>query len=142
MTKRVIRVQVGERWYAVQVDQVRTNPVRVLVDGEAVEIEVEGLPYRGTDLTRDQLDGSTAGEVQGVTQVRSPMPGVIVSVAVQVGQEVSKGDQLCVLEAIKLQQNVGAPASGVVRSIRVQPGQAVSAGDVLIDLTSSSDSSA
>ena len=137
MTKRVIRVQVGERWYAVQVDQVRTNPVRVLVDGEAVEIEVEGLPYRGVDLTRDQLDGSTAGEVK---QVRSPMPGVIVSVAVQVGQEVSKGDQLCVLEAIKLQQNVGAPVPGVVQSVHVQPGQAVSAGDLLVDIISSSGS--
>ena len=62
----------GERWYAVQVDQVRTNPVRVLVDGEAVEIEVEGLPYGGVDLTRDQLDDSTVGDVQ---EVRSPMPG-------------------------------------------------------------------
>ena len=137
MTKRVIRVQVGERWYAVQVDQVRTNPVRVLVDGEAVEIEVEGLPYRGVDLTRDQLDGSAVGEVK---LVRSPMPGVIVSVAVQVGQEVSKGDQLCVLEAIKLQQNVGAPVPGIVRSVHVQPGQAVSAGDLLIDLLSPSGS--
>ena len=127
----------GERWYVVQVDQLRTNPVRGLVDGEAVEIEVEGLPYKGVDLTPDQIDGSAAGEVK---QVKSPMPGVIVSVAVQVGQEVSKGDRLCVLEAIKLQQNIGAPVPGVVRSIHVQSGQAVSAGDLLVDIVSSSDS--
>jgi biotin carboxyl carrier protein len=119
------------------VDQVRTNPVRVLVDGEAVEIEVEGLPYGGVDLTRGQLDDSTVGDVQ---EVRSPMPGVIVSVAVQVGQNVSKGDPLCILEAIKLQQNIGVPVSGVVQSVHVQPGQAVSAGDLLVDIISSSGS--
>ena len=113
----------GEQWYAVQVDDVRTNPVRVQVDGETVEIEVEGLPYRGADVTRDPSSDSAVGEIQQVTQVKSPMPGVIVSVAAQVGREVSRGDQLCVLEAIKLQQNIGAPVTGVVRSVHVQQGR-------------------
>ena len=124
----------GEQWYVVQVDQVRTNPVRVLVDGEPVEVEVEGLPYGGTEIIQaSPTDSATAGSEQ-VMQVKSPMPGVIVSVAAQVGREVSQGDQLCVLEVIKLQQDISAPVSGTVQAVHVQSGQSVSEGEALVEL--------
>ncbi len=130
---RRIRVQVDKRWYVVQVDDVRANPVRVLVDGEPVEIEVEGLPYRGTEVNQELLSPPETATKQSF-QVKSPMPGVIVSVTVRMGQEVSRGDQVCVLEAIKLQQSINAPAPGVVRTIHVEPGQSVASGQNLMEL--------
>jgi biotin carboxyl carrier protein len=129
-----MKVRIGEGWYAVEMDDIRTTPVRVQVDGVPVELEVEGLP------AADILGPLAASEVPAgtpvgpVTEVRAPMLGVIVSVAVSVGQEVSAGDQLCVLEALKLQQNIRAPAAGVVRAVQVQPGQAVNAGQVILEL--------
>ena len=69
-----------------------------------------------------------------VTEVQAPMLGVIVSVAVSVGQQVSAGDQLCVMEALKLQQSIRAPVAGVVRAVRTQPGQGVNTGQVLLEL--------
>jgi biotin carboxyl carrier protein len=134
-----MKVQIGEQWYAVEMDDIRTNPVRVLVDGVPVEIEVEGLPAAEVTVqpaaSGPAASGIEAGTPMGqVTEVRAPMLGVIVSVAVSVGQRVSAGDQLCVLEALKLQQSIRAPTAGVVRAVQVQLGQGVNAGQIIFEL--------
>jgi len=131
---RHMKVQIGEQWYAVAMDDIRTNPVRVLVDGMPVEIEVEGLPAAEIPgpLAVSRVPAGTS--VGKVTEVRAPMLGVIISVAVSVGQQVSAGDQLCVMEALKLQQSIRAPVAGVVRAVRTQPGQGVNTGQVLLEL--------
>ena len=61
----------------------------------------------------------------------APMPGTVVSVAVEKGAEVDGGPAVLVLEAMKMQHTVAAPHDGVVTQIDVQPGQQVAAGDVL-----------
>ena len=128
MAKR-IRVKIGDRWYEVEVGDISANPIHVLVDGETVEVNVEGL-------TEAILPGDTPSQLpEGrMVQVRSPMPGVIVSVGVEPGQSVAEGDALCILEAIKLQQAIRAPASGMVRAVHVAPGESVTAGHALVDL--------
>ncbi len=129
-----MKVQIGEQCYAVEMEDIRTNPVRVLVDGMPVEIEVEGLPAAGIPGPPAASGVLTGAPMRQVTEVRAPMLGVIVSVAVSVGQQVSAGDQLCVLEALKLQQSIRAPVAGVVRAVQVQPGQGVNAGQVILEL--------
>ena len=131
---RHMKVRIRERWYAVEMDDIHTNPVRVLVDGVPIEIEVDGLPAAEIPGPPAASGVRTDASIGQVTEVRAPMLGVIVSVAVSVGQEVSAGDQLCVLEALKLQQSIRAPVAGVVRAAHVQPGQGVSAGLVLLEL--------
>ncbi len=61
----------------------------------------------------------------------APMPGTIVSVAVEVGTAVTAGQPVLVLEAMKMQHTVSAPADGVVTVIDVRPGAQVAAGEVL-----------
>ncbi|MFQ5880354.1 MAG: DUF2118 domain-containing protein [Dehalococcoidia bacterium] len=126
-----MRVQVGRHWYVVELDDIRSNPVRVLVDGEPVELEVEGLPAGEVHRPPTAAADTTAGQA---TVMRAPMPGVIVSVAVRVGQRVSAGDQLCVLETIKLEQALRAPVAAIVRTIHVEPGQSVTTGQVIVEL--------
>ena len=62
------------------------------------------------------------------------MPGIIVSVAVSPGDQVVPGDEICVLEAMKMQQTLRADWAGVVRSLHVQPGQQVQGGDPIATL--------
>ncbi len=61
----------------------------------------------------------------------APMPGTVVKVAVEAGQQVEKGDTVLVLEAMKMQHTVSAPTAGTVTEINVQPGAQVASGEVL-----------
>ena len=65
---------------------------------------------------------------------KSPMPGVIISVAVSVGDQVVTGDDICVLEAMKMQQVLRADWSGIVASVNVSAGDQVVDGEVIASL--------
>ena len=77
---------------------------------------------------------SAASNAGGATKVTSPMPGTILAVKVSAGQEVKKGDVICVLEAMKMENDIPAPQDGVLASINIQKGASVNAGDVLATL--------
>ncbi len=62
------------------------------------------------------------------------MPGVILSVAVGTGDQVVTGDEICVLEAMKMQQTLRADWSGIVGKVHVAPGQQVLDGDPIVEL--------
>lgn len=65
-------------------------------------------------------------------QVCAPMPGTIVRVNVTQGQAVNAGDVLCVLEAMKMENDITAPKAGTVTQVVAIKGSSVSSGDVLI----------
>ena len=62
---------------------------------------------------------------EGETAVTAPMPGILISVAVEVGDTVSAGDPLLVLEAMKMQNAIPSPVGGTVKSLPVAPGTQV-----------------
>ena len=70
----------------------------------------------------------------GAVKVTAPMPGTILAVKVSAGQQVKKGDVICVLEAMKMENDIPAPQDGVIASINIQKGASVNAGDVLASL--------
>lgn len=70
----------------------------------------------------------------GAIKVNAPMPGTILKINVSVGQAVKSGDSLCVLEAMKMENDIPAPQDGTVASIEVTKGSSVQSGDVLITL--------
>lgn len=74
-----------------------------------------------------------AGGASGQT-ITAPMPGTIVDIDVNVGDEVAAGQKLLVLEAMKMENEVTAPEAGTVREISVVAGAMVNAGDVLVVL--------
>ena len=67
--------------------------------------------------------------------VVAPMPGVILSVAVSAGQSVKKGDVLCTLEAMKMENEIYAPRDGVVSAVTVAKGESVESGKTLVTLS-------
>lgn len=67
----------------------------------------------------------------GKTKVTVPMPGTVLDVKVTPGQSVKKGDTICVLEAMKMENDIPAPCDGVVSTVSVQKGASVNANDVI-----------
>lgn len=70
----------------------------------------------------------------GAVKVTAPMPGTILKMEVTVGQAVKKGDNLCILEAMKMENAIPAPQDGTVASVNVAKGASVNAGDLLVSL--------
>ncbi len=70
----------------------------------------------------------------GAVSVSAPMPGNILKVNVTVGQAVKKGDVICVLEAMKMENDIPAPEDGTIASVNVQKGASVNSGDVLVTM--------
>lgn len=70
----------------------------------------------------------------GSVEVSAPMPGTILSVNVSVGQKVTKGQAVAVLEAMKMENEIPAPQDGTVASINVEKGANVETGAVLMTL--------
>jgi acetyl/propionyl-CoA carboxylase alpha subunit len=68
---------------------------------------------------------------------RAPMPGAVISIAVQTGQEVHRGDQMVVIESMKMETAICAAIDGVVQEVHVQLGQTFERDAVLVTLNSS-----
>jgi len=99
----------------------------VSVVGDAVDVDWPGghAALRRTPRFVDPADAVATGSLL------APMPGTVVSVAVEPGQQVEAGQPVLVLEAMKMQHTVRAPGPGVVAQIEVKPGAQVAAGEVL-----------
>lgn len=77
--------------------------------------------------------GFEVGAGKQVNAIKAPMPGLILSIHVEVGQEVQENDSLLILEAMKMENNFNSPRAGKIKSILVEKGQAVDKGQLLIE---------
>ena len=125
------------------------------VDGSQVYVEVNGTPYKveipekevskvkTVSTPRPAAPRKAEGEkvVQkvapassGAYQIKAPLPGTVLSIAVKVGDMVKAADTVLVLEAMKMENAIHAGRDGKVAAINVNPGDAVPDGGVLITL--------
>ena len=116
------------------------------VEVEAAEPEAPAMPqYNMTGLSIGSAPlrvpaGAAAGappaEAAPANEAkvcRSPVSGIVVRVAAQVGQTLQAGDILLVLEAMKMETNITAPAPGKIASIRVKQGDSVQGGQIVLE---------
>jgi len=111
--------------------------VAVEVDGRLYDVRVwlpeaaAGAPAPGLRRRPRSGAGQYGGGGGRPGRVTAPMQGTIIEVLVQVGDPVEAGQALCVLEAMKMENQVDAERAGTVAEVRVSPGDNVSAGDLL-----------
>ena len=104
----------------------------VVIGGWRVEVEIDS--ERRASL-RERARRSRAGTARaGPTDVRAIIPGRIVSVSIVPGDPVHAGQQLLVIEAMKMQNELGAPRDGVVARVAVGTGTTIEVGDLLLVL--------
>lgn len=92
-------------------------------------------PVATASAPAEQAPTAAAPATTGCDPIVAPMPGVILSVAVSAGQSVKKGDVLCTLEAMKMENEIFAPCDGVVSAVSVAKGESVESGQTLVTLS-------
>jgi biotin carboxyl carrier protein len=97
------------------------------------EVALHGRAFDVTIIDPKRLrSGQTSGaHGHGAAEIVSPMPGKVVRMLVEVGQNVEAGSGIVVVEAMKMQNEMKSPKAGVVVSINAEAGATVNAGDVL-----------
>ena len=103
--------------------------------GQRYEVLIDGQPYEvRLEDERERALASLAGggHESGDATVKAPMPGLVVNIPVAVGDAVERGQTVAVLEAMKMENDLGAPRNGVVKEIKVATGQAVNQGQPLV----------
>lgn len=123
-------VKIGTHVYRV-VAQKRQGRGRYTLWVDGYRFETETLDER-TRAIRD-LSAASSGP-SGPAPIIAPMPGLIVRVSVQVGDEVEAGQGLVVMEAMKMENELRATAPGTVKSVEVSAGTAVEKGALLVAL--------
>ncbi len=121
--------QAGDGTWSILIDG-RSYAVTILGAGE---ISVNGRVFHVDLFDPRELRGrrSTA-DSSGPQAITAPMPGRVMRVLVEPGQEIAAGDGLIVVEAMKMQNEMKAPRAGRVASVKTRAGATVSAGDVLL----------
>jgi acetyl-CoA/propionyl-CoA carboxylase biotin carboxyl carrier protein len=106
--------------------------VGIEVDGRAVDVRLHVTAPPWAELARRRRERAASGAGgSGDGAVCSPMQGTVLTVAVAEGDEVAAGQLLCVVEAMKMENEIVAPRVGVVRDLAVSPGVAVSSGQLV-----------
>ena len=139
--KKEYKYTINGNKYEVAIGDIAENTVTVTVNGEEYKVEMEPEPVEekkvvvrkpvATESTSESSEASSAA-VNTNNAVKAPLPGVITSIEVAVGDEVKAGDTLLVLEAMKMANNIEAEKDGKVTAICVKPGQSVMEDDALV----------
>lgn len=120
----------GPGQYLIRQADGRQSPIAVYRRGEQIQVWYQGEYYELKALARHAGLAEEAAE----NQISAPLTGKVIAVSVSVGQRVSKGDALVILESMKMETVLSAPADARVLSVHCAAGEQVSNGQLLIEL--------
>lgn len=137
--------------YEVEIAEVEGNIAKVNVNGIPFEVELQKpinaakhptmnrpkveAPKPAAPVSKPMQPVAAAPVAAGAgNAIKAPLPGTIIDVKVQVGQQVNVGDTVLILEAMKMQNNIESEYAGKVTSITVKQGDTVMEGSVLITI--------
>ena len=140
--KKEYKYTINGNTYEVAIGDIVENEAVITVNGEEYKVAWEPeaepeqkKPVLGKPAAATADSSSDAADTAAVNTnnaVKAPLPGVITSINVNVGDEVKAGDTLLVLEAMKMAHNIEAEKDGKVTAICVKPGQSVMEDDALV----------
>mgnify|MGYP003765877209 FL=1 len=132
-----------------RLEHIRASQYVLHLEGKAIGLTIQAQDRKHLKITsghrservlvsdhRDQLLsewGQDSGSDAASQALSSPMPGLVLSIAVKAGDLVEKGSPLLVLEAMKMENEIKAESEGIVASVSVNAGEAVLKGQVLIE---------
>ena len=122
--------------YNVAVDNIEGNIAHIQVNGVAYDVELPEQPKAAPAVKRvavsDAPAARKAAPAAGGHVIESPLPGVIKDIFVKVGQQVKADDVVCILEAMKMGNEIHAGVDGTVKSIEVSKEDSVLEGNTIM----------
>ena len=140
-----LNFNINGKHYEATITEVEHNVAEVELNGKKYTIDVErseavAIPTIATPKPAAAAAAPVAAApaapkaVAGANSVVAPLPGSVVSISVKAGDAVKAGQQLAVIEAMKMENEILAPADATVKAVHCSAGQAVQQGDALIEL--------
>jgi len=140
-----LNFNINGKHYEATITEVEHNVAEVELNGKKYTIDVErseavAVPHIATPKAAPVAAAPAAATpapkkaAAGANAIVAPLPGSVVSISVKAGDAVKSGQQLAVIEAMKMENEILAPADGTVKAVHVSAGQAVQQGDALIEL--------
>ena len=128
-----MKIRVEKKWYNIEIDSISPDSAVVLVDGEKFEVKLEDVE-KTSELIEEvsgPISNSVGVRTDNYKEFKSPMPGIIISILVQTGDAVSQGQDICVLESMKMQQTLKSDMAGTIMGTSVSQGDQILDGDVI-----------
>lgn len=139
------KYKIDGKEYAVKIDKIEGDQSQLEVNGTPYSVEIiqekkketpkvaKPAPTSAPAATAAPAPAATPASTGKGKAVKAPLPGVIISVDVQVGQQVKRGQQVAVLEAMKMENGINAECDGTISEIKVKAGDSILEGtDILI----------
>ena len=108
---------------------IAAKKITVEVEGEGFVVEIKDE----LDQVLDKMGFGLAASKQ-IKEIKAPMPGLVLQIAVSEGQEIKDGEKILILEAMKMENSIMIHANATIKRIAVVAGQAVEKGQVLVEL--------
>lgn len=139
---RRLKVKVNGQWYEVELGDIYRSPVEVTVDGGQYLVELEGLtgttspsvPIGTKKNASPQQPGLRSISEGNDGNIRCPLPGKVLSVAVKKGQRLEEGDEICSLESMKMEQSIRSSQRGIIKSVKIKRNQNLKTGAILVEI--------
>ena len=138
--KKKVKVRIQDRWFLVELEETSENVYTAVVEGEEFVLNYMdsitfGKPIAGAESDDESVSQKLEGEEvsSSVKHLKSPMPGTIQELLVSVGDSFKKGDQICLLESMKMQQVIRAESDGTVEDIKISVGESILDGSVILN---------
>jgi len=132
---KMAMVEINGEPFQVSVERIQGNLLRVKIGGRIFEVRCKPKILKSPEVKLEPVAAIAKKPVVGLVMekgaVVAPIAGRIIVVKTKVGQKIERGECICVLEAMKMQNEVAAVKAGVVKEVRVSEGAVVNKGDVL-----------
>lgn len=134
------KLNINGNTYTVQIDEAEKNSIKMQVNGTAYDVVLENevktskTPRLVRAEPRPTLNVNPLAAQKTAKKITAPLPGTVLKICVKEGDTIKTGDDLIILEAMKMENTIQADSSGVVKAISVQNGSSVLQGDTLLEI--------
>jgi glutaconyl-CoA/methylmalonyl-CoA decarboxylase subunit gamma len=139
-----IHVKIQNKTYVVRIGDIHARPIQAVVDGENYEVWPEEMTLPAQDyqppsasvenaIKPAAIEEPAASTEEMIKQVKAPIPGTIITIRVAEGEQVKYGQELCILEAMKMKNSIRSSRAGKIATVLVKEGESVKHSQVLME---------